>query len=447
MNQTNLSLASADTLAALRARRPQLWINPGRGVDGEPGGAWGQRAIGMADVEAAANRFKRFAPVLQILFPEAEAVAGVIESPLLRASFLQEALRLRPHAGQVFVKADHVLPIAGSIKARGGIHEVLELAEDLAVTHGLASRDDLTGILSSAAREFFGQYQVAVGSTGNLGLSIGVIASALGFKATVHMSSDAKQWKKERLRKRNVTVVEHEGDYAAAVAAGRLEADSDPKCYFVDDEDSLSLFLGYSAAALALKDQLSSEGVVVDERHPLFVYLPCGVGGAPAGITFGLAHIFGPHVHCFFAEPVASPCFLVSMLDPSGGNPSVYEVGLDNRTEADGLAVPRASARAVTAMRTALSGVFTVEDEVLFRHLHTAATAENLKIEPSAAAAFDGPRWLTSAGAGAAYLEQQNLAKALSGATHILWTTGGLYVPDEEYQAFFARGAGLHRAQ
>jgi D-serine dehydratase len=446
MNRTDLPLASADTIVALKERRPQLWINPERSPDGKPGGVWGRRTIGIADVEAAADRFTRFEPVLEHLFPELKSSAGAVESPLLRASFLQDALRLRPHAGQLFVKADHGLPIAGSIKARGGIHEVLELAEDLAVAHGFASHDNLAGILSSAAREFFNQYQVAVGSTGNLGLSIGVIASALGFKATVHMSSDAKDWKKERLRKRNVTVVEHYGDYAAAVAAGRREAERDPKCYFVDDEDSISLFLGYSAAALVLKNQLISQGIVIDERHPLFVYLPCGVGGAPAGITFGLAQIFGPNVHCFFAEPVASPCFLVSMLDQSGGNPSVYEVGLDNRTEADGLAVPRASARAVDTMRSAVSGVFTVEDDALFRHLHTAAIAESLRIEPSAAAAFDGPRWLTSSAEGAVYLEQHDLTKYLHGSAHILWTTGGLFVPDEEYQAFFERGASSPRA-
>jgi D-serine dehydratase len=31
----------------------------------------------------------------------------------------------------------------------------------------------------------------------------------------------------------------------------------------------------------------------------------------------------------------------------------------------------------------------------------------------------------------------------MANATHIVWTTGGLFVPDEEYARFLARGRDL----
>jgi D-serine dehydratase len=431
--------------AALQAAHPVFWANSQRSAAPRIPTVVDGRVISLADVRAAQARFERFAPLLARLFPELRDSAGRIESPLLAAPAMQQALNLPTTAGALWIKADHSLPVAGSIKARGGIHEVLEFAEALAIEHGLVALDgDYACLADAPARELFGRYQVAVGSTGNLGLSIGVMASALGFRAAVHMSSDAKAWKKDRLRSRGVQVVEHTGDYAAAVAAGRREADADPYCYFVDDERSLSLMLGYSAAALHLADQLAAAGVQVDAQHPLFVYLPCGVGGAPAGIAFGLRQLYGPNVHAFFAEPTQSPCFLAEMLSPGA---SVYDIGLTNRTEADGLAVPQASELAAQAMRALLGGVYTVADDTLFVDLHRVRDTEDLRIEPSAAAGFSGPGMLTGTDEGRAYLQQHKLDGAMSGATHLVWTTGGLFVPAEEYARFAERGAALAAAQ
>ncbi|CAG9169181.1 D-serine ammonia-lyase [Cupriavidus pampae] len=425
----------------LRAARPLLWTNDGRSDAARVETVVDGRAISLADSNAAQDRFLRFAPLLAKLFPELAETGGRIESGLHRVPAMQRALGLGPEQGALWVKADHSLPVAGSIKARGGIHEVLEFAETLALENGLVTRQsDYTVLAQAPARELFARYEVAVGSTGNLGLSIGVMAAALGFRATVHMSADAKEWKKTRLRARGVNVVEHAGDYAEAVAAGRRQAEQDAYCYFVDDERSLSLMLGYSAAALHLRDQFEAEGIVVDAAHPLFVYLPCGVGGAPAGIAFGLRQIYGPHVYAFFAEPTQSPCFFVEMLAPGK---SVYDYGLDNRTEADGLAVPRASDLAAAAMAPILAGGYTVADETLFLDLHRLRVSEGMHIEPSAAAGFSGPRMLTRSAAGQAWLAETGLTAALPQATHLVWTTGGLFVPPEAYAEFAERGAAI----
>ena len=431
----------SDSLStALRQALPVDWFNP----------QWTHTLartgdLGMAQIAQAAARLHRFAPLLLQCFPELQASAGVVDSPLLPVPALAQRLDWPGDAGQLWLKADHLLPVAGSIKARGGMHEVLEFAENLALELGLLTSVDADhGLLCGApARAAFSRYRVAVGSTGNLGLSIGVVAAALGFSAQVHMSAEAKAWKKQRLQNRGVQVIEHQGDYEQAVAAGRAAAASDPRCHFVDDERSVSLLLGYAVAALHLQKQLAQQGRAVDAENPLFVYVPCGVGGAPAGIALGLREVFGAAAHCFFAEPVQSPCFLLQMLAAPGQHPSVYDWGLSNQTEADGLAVPRASLLAAALMRQRLSGVFTVQDADLLRHLVQVLEATGERIEPSAAAGLEAARRLVSGAPGRAWLQQQGLLAGLPRATHVVWTTGGLFVPPEEFAAFAQRGRAL----
>jgi D-serine dehydratase len=419
-------------------KEPCLWLNPGWLPIEE---ARADPAVTLQPVYEAERRLGRYSGLLAQLFPELSRSGGTIESPLLAAERLRSALGYDGKAGRWLIKADHALPVVGSIKARGGFHEVLFHAETLAVRAGLMkARDDGLVLAAHESRALFAQRQVVVGSTGNLGMSIGIMAAALGFHATVHMSADAKVWKKQRLRACGVEVIEHKGDFGCAVAAGRALASKNPQAYFVDDEQSEHLFFGYAVAAVRLEEQLAALAVTVNAQQPLFVYLPCGVGGSPGGITFGLRQLFGDHVHCFFAEPVSSPCMLIRLASASDEAISVRAVGLDNCTEADGLAVAQASELVVATVRSLVSGIFTVRDRDLFAHLYVLERSEGLRIEPSAAAGFGGPRWLLESAPGRQYLRDHDLVQYLDQATHILWTTGGALVPEDEYRQFHERG-------
>ena len=407
--------------------RETCWINPEKRPFAEVCGALPVTAGEIRDAEA---RLHRFAPFLMRVFPETARTGGLIESPLREIPRAREALHERGEApeGRLLLKMDSHLAIAGSVKARGGIYEVLKHTEDLALREGLLIPGDDYATLAEH-RDFFSRYTVQVGSTGNLGLSIGIMSAAVGFRAVVHMSADARQWKKDLLRRHGVEVREYAGDYEKAVAEGRRLSAADPLSYFVDDERSRALFLGYAAAGRRLCDQLAEQEIAVDGEHPLFVYIPCGVGGAPGGIAFGLKHVFGDDVHVFFVEPVQCPCMLAGLATGEGAGLCVQDLGLTGVTEADGLAVPRPSGLVTALMRQLVSGGFTAADARLFDWLRLLDETESVFIEPSACAAFAGVVGMNRFPEARKYL-LQSTADAPEGATHILWATGGSLVPE-----------------
>lgn len=427
----------------IMAGQEVFWTNPGYRSAGT---AFKSIALSCNDVADAQARLERFAPFIAKVFPRTRGDKGIIESPLRPIPCMKEKLNLRakfPVCGTLLLKCDNLLAVSGSIKARGGIYEVLKTAETLAVDKGLLDLDDDYSILASDKfKRFFSNYGIAVGSTGNLGLSIGIMGAALGFKVVVHMSADAALWKKERLRRCGVTVVEYETDYSRAVAAGRKQASSNPRMHFIDDENSLDLLLGYAVAAGRLKAQFDALGRVVDPAHPLFVYLPCGVGGAPGGITLGLKLVFGDHVHCFFAEPTASPCMLIGLMTGLHDKVSVQDFGLSNVTDADGLAVGRPSGLVGKTLGALISGSYTVTDNTLYRLLHTMADQEFIFLEPSATAGLAGPIGLLNTSEGKRYLLRKGLVGDMDNATHLVWATGGGMVPDPVMQSYFLRKPG-----
>ncbi len=111
---------------------------------------------------------------------------------------------------------------------------------------------------------------------------------------------------------------------------------------------------------------------------------------------------------------------------------SVQDFGLDNVTEADGLAVGRASGFVGKTLEKVISGVYTVHDATLLDLLALTLDAVQRFLEPSALAGMPGPWRLCATPAGRHYLDKHDLPRRLPpaacrlpSATHIVWTTGG----------------------
>jgi len=420
---------TTDLIERLKSCEPMFWRNS---LAENVSIALEHAELRFNDVLDAEKRWKRFAPLIKKIFKEPSD--GIIESTLVPADRFKDYLEERygvTISGRLFLKCDNRLGISGSIKARGGLYEVFKHAETLLIMNGLlTTTDDYSKIADSECRRFLSQYSVAVASTGNLGLSVGTAAAALGFKTTVHMSVDAKKWKKDLLRKRGAVVIEYSSDYSGAIEQGRIQASSDPKTHFVDDESSADLFLGYSVAALRIQRQISA--MTGDDWRRIFVYLPCGVGGAPGGITFGLKHVYGDRVASFFAEPTHAPCFLLGLVSGNFDQISTRDLGIDGRTIADGLAVTRPSGLVCRMMEKLVDGAYTIEDSELLPLLSALKDYCNEKIEPSAAAALIGP----------VHSAREGLCN--DDDLHVAWLTGGSMIPEGIFMELYNKGKAIH---
>jgi D-serine dehydratase len=121
----------------------------------------------------------------------------------------------------------------------------------------------------------------------------------------------------------------------------------------------------------------------------------------------------------------------------------VFDFGLDNITEADGLAVGKPSGFVGKVMEKLVSGIYTIEDDDLYRLLAMLADSEQITIEPSATPGLLGPVMVAGSDAGKTYIRENNLEKHMKNATHIAWATGGLLVPEDMMQAFYQQGKEL----
>ena len=77
-----------------------------------------------------------------------------------------------------------------------------------------------------------------------------------------------------------------------------------------------------------------------------------------------------------------------------------------------------------------------MRDEKLYHYMKELMDTEDIFIEPSSCAAFEGPARLCRDAASRAFLDRMELTGRLDAGTHIVWATGGSLVPEAVRQEY-----------
>ena len=124
-----------------------VWLNGGKEAFAT---AIKDSPLTESDVADASARLKRFASYFKAAFPETKATDGLLESPLKEIPKMKAAIESEYGVeipGPLMIKLDSHLAVSGSIKARGGIYEVLCVAEKIAMKEGLLKESDDYAVL------------------------------------------------------------------------------------------------------------------------------------------------------------------------------------------------------------------------------------------------------------------------------------------------------------
>ncbi|MCL1889933.1 MAG: D-serine ammonia-lyase, partial [Desulfovibrionaceae bacterium] len=315
------------------------------------------------------------------------------------------------------------------VKDRGGVYEVLKLAESLAIyAEKLKWTDDYAKLADSEMREFYSQFSLSIISGSSLGLAAGLIGKALGFRAMAHISAGTEQWKKEALRAGGIELAEHQGGYEEMLKSAYEAAQKDSRCFLISEPaSSRDMLLGYAVAGVELKEQLAAQGIEVNTAHPLYVYLPCSSGLEASGLCLGLKFVFLNNVRCFLAEPVHAPVVSLGLGTGLFDHVSTREIGLDGKSIACAMAYDRPSKLTCQVLRNILDGCVTVDDKVLLRLLALLRKYERIKVEPAAVAGLAAYIVVAYSGQGRRF-EQ---------GTHVMWFNSGGFMPEEAIQEYF----------
>lgn len=407
--------------------QPLFWCNPNFKK------APLETTLSKADIFDAAARLTRFRPYIQAVFPDTFGRQGQIESSLKPLRTTRQSLSEHWHLDipeKLFLKADNQLPISGHISARGGIYAVLKATEDIAMQYSnLAYQDDYAMLTANDFTQLFSHFEIVTAANGALGLSVARVARKLGFKVTIYLTDNTEPWLQQLIQETDAQLLTQQGTLDTALTAAKDYAQAQDNAIFIDSLNDVDLLLGYSTAALHLQMQLKAQHILVDKEHPLYLYLPADNGLSVAGLLFGSTHILGPNVYPIITEPVQAPTNLLALI--TGAPMAITDLGLNGQTLAKRLVASEISTTAFPLLKNLTYGATTATDAALLKAIYLLATNENSLIDPAGIGGFIGLQQVLDHG-----FNQADLARA----THVVWATGGRFVPKNDMAQYINQG-------
>jgi len=274
-------------------------------------------------------------------FDDARALVARHFAPtrLVRAESLSTAERA------VHLKIECDLP-TGSFKVRGAVYSLSVNAAQRVIAEVIAA------------------------STGNHGAAVAYAGRLLGIPATIFLPANPNPIKAARIRDLGARIGEGGADLSAAIDAA-YEYSARTNAFFLHDAADADVPSGTATIAMEILEQLPSTGTI---------YVPMGDTALVRGVA-AAAKQLKPTIKIVGAVAERAPAYYESWRTGT-----VVETA-DANTIADGLAVRRALAPNVDAIRALVDDVQMVSDDEMLDAIEWLMTKEGVTAEASGAAA------------------------------------------------------------
>jgi threonine dehydratase len=258
----------------------------------------------------------------------------------------------------VHLKLETALP-TGSFKVRGAIYALWT-----------ATRPASPQTLSPGGTPHSPITEVVAASTGNHGAAVAYAARLIGLPASIFLPGNPNPVKASRIRDLGARILETGADLSAAIDAA-YDYCARTGAFFLHDATDPHIPIGTATIAAEIAEQLPSVGAI---------YVPMGDTALVRGVGSAAKHA-NPSVRIVGVVAARAPAYAQSWRSCD----AVETASAD--TIADGLAVRRALAPNVAAIRALVDEIVEVGEDEMLDAMDWLETREGVIAEPSGAAA------------------------------------------------------------